>query len=210
MPPRPLRSRYLDILLALTLCLVAACVVAQAAVLMAADWLATSSRYEVARWAELGKTFDEAEWEQARVQLDRAVALTPEDASLHDSVSQLHAVKAQSLWTTGAADSPEMEAYRKAVNALERSVKIRPTNALSWANLTLMRYTVGTEADTLFATWQEAARLGPREQVVETLLISMLGSMPVMTEEMADWGEARKPGLRAYLEAQPQKPAPRP
>lgn len=210
MPRRPLRSRYLDIVLALTLCVTATCVVVQAAVLMAADWLATSSRYEVARWAELGKKFDELEWEQARIQLDRALALTPEDAALHDSMAQLHAVKAQSLWTTGAAGSPEMEAYSKAVAALERSVKIRPTNALSWANLTLMRYTVGTEADTLFATWQEAARLGPREQAVETILISMLTSMPMMTEDMVEWGEVRKPGLRAYLEAQPQTPAPRP
>lgn len=199
----PLRSKLLDILLALTLCLVATCVVAQAAVLMAADWLATSSRYEVARWAELGKKFDENEWDQARIQLDRALALTPEDAALHDSVSQLHAVKAQSLWTTGAADSPEIEAYRKAVSSLESSVKIRPTNALSWANLTLMRYTVGTEADTLFATWEEAARLGPREQTVENLLIPMLISMPMMTEEMVEWADVRKPGLRAYLEAQP-------
>jgi tetratricopeptide (TPR) repeat protein len=210
MPPRPLRSRYLDILLALTLCLVASCVVAQAAVLMAADWLATSSRYEIARWAELGKKFDEAEWEQARVQLDRALALTPEDAALHDSVSQLHAARAQSLWTTGAVGSPEMDAYSKAVKSLETSVKLRPTNALAWANLTLMRYTMGTDTDTLFATWEEAARLGPREQAVETLLISMLVSMPMMTQEMLEWGEARKPGLRAYLEAQPQAPASRP
>ena len=56
---RSLRSRPLDILLAVSLCAVAASVVQQSAVLMASDWLATSSRYEVARWAELGKEFDE-------------------------------------------------------------------------------------------------------------------------------------------------------
>jgi len=207
---RSLRSRPLDILLAVSLCAVAASVVQQSAVLMASDWLATSSRYEVARWAELGKEFDEAEWEHARQQLERALALTPEDAALHDSMSQLHAVKAQSLWNAnGGTGSPEVtDAYRKAVASLEKSVEIRPTNALSWANLALMRYTVGTEAETLFATWEEAARLGPREQVVENVLVTMLGSMPMMTEDMVEWGDARRPGLRAFLEAQAEPAAP--
>ena len=200
---RSLRSRPLDILLAVSLCAVAASVVQQSAVLMASDWLATSSRYEVARWAELGKEFDEAQWEHARQQLERALALTPEDAALHDSMSQLHAVKAQSLWNAnGGMESPEVTAaYRDAVASLEKSVAIRPTNALAWSNLALMRYTVGSDADTLFTTWEQAARLGPREQPVENILTAMLGSMPVMTEDMLTWGDERRPGLRKFVEA---------
>jgi tetratricopeptide (TPR) repeat protein len=201
------RHRWLNGLLAGTLCVVAACVVQQAAVLMAADWTSSVTRHDVGKWATGAVPHTPEQWEQARRDLQEAIALTPRDATLHDALAQLHGIRGRELWTTGAADSPEVAAYREALVYQEASIRLRPTHAMAWANLALMQYAVNETPDALFKSWREAARLGPREgEVTETLVYIATQIWPFAPDDIRQWVETRKPGLSAKLDASTTQP----
>jgi len=201
------RHRWLNGLLAGTLCVVAACVVQQAAVLMASDWTSSATRHAVSKWAIGAVPHTPEQWEQARQDLQEAIALTPRDATLHDALAQLHGIRGRELWTTGAEDSPEVAAYREALVHQEASIRLRPTHAMAWANQALMQYAVNETPDALFKSWREAARLGPREgEVTETLVYIASQIWPFAPDDIRQWVEARKPGLSAQLDQSTAKP----
>lgn len=195
------RHRWLNRLLAGTLCVVAACVVQQAAVLMAADWSSSMARNELDKWATSKTPYTPAQRDQVRRALENAVALTPRDATLHDALAQLHSLEGRALWTTGAADSPEVAAYQEAMRHQKASIAARPTHAMAWANLALFQYAVNDTPEALLTSWREAARLGPREAaVIETLVYIASQTWPLATDDMRSWIEARRPGLPARLD----------
>jgi tetratricopeptide (TPR) repeat protein len=201
------RHRWLNRLLAGTLCVVAACVVQQATVLMAADWTSSTTRHDLSKWATGETAHTPEQWEAARQALQEAIALTPRDATLHDALAQLYGVRGRALWTTGAPDSPEVTAYREALSHQEASIRLRPTNAMAWANLALMQYAVNETPDVLFKSWREAARLGPREhEVTETLVSVATQIWPFAPDDIRQWVEQRKPGLSAKLEQTSRQP----
>ena len=201
------RHRWLNRLLAGTLCVVTACVVQQAAVLMAADWTSSVTRHDVSKWAAGKMTHTPEQWEQARQSLQDAIALTPRDATLHDALAQLHGIRGRELWTTGAADSPEVAAYREALAHQEASIRLRPTHAMAWTNLALMQYAVNETPEVLFKSWREAARLGPREgEVTETLVYIASQVWPFAPDDIREWVETRKPGLSVKLDESTARP----
>lgn len=195
------RHRWLNRLLAGTLCVVAACVVQQAAVLMAADWSSSMVRNELDKWVIGTTPYTPTQRDQARRVLEHAVTLTPRDATLHDALAQLHSLEGRALWTTGAEGSPEVAAYREAMRHQKTSIAARPTHAMAWANLALFQYAVNDPPAALLASWREAARLGPREAaVIETLVYVASQTWPLATDDMRSWIEAHKPGLPARLD----------
>jgi tetratricopeptide (TPR) repeat protein len=196
------RHRWLNGLLAGTLCVMAACVVQQASVLMVADWTASLARQDIVKWSSKKADHTPEQWENARRALEAASARLPQDATLHDALAQLHSLRGQQLWTTGAVDSPEVAAYAAAIVHQKTSLRVRPTHAMAWANLALMQYAVYEETDTLFASWREAARLGPREDdVIETLVYVATEMWSVAPDDVRAWVEVRRPGLSAQLDA---------
>lgn len=199
-----IRHRWLNRLLGGTLCLVAACVVQQASVLMAADWSSSLAREDLNKWVSRQVRQTPEQWEDARRALETAIARTPHDATLHDALAQLHSLQGQQLWTTGAADSPEVAAYQRAIQHQMESIRLRPTHAMAWANLALMQYAANATPEALLKSWREAARLGPREaEVIETLVYVAAQVWPLVTDDMRAWIEVRKPGLPAQLDARP-------
>ena len=198
------RHKWLNGLLAGTLCVVAACVVQQASVLMAADWSSSMTRNALDKWVRGTTPYTPAQWAQARRALEEAIARTPKDATLHEALAQLHSLEGRALWTTGAPDSPEVAAYQEAMRHQKASIALRPTHAMAWANLALMQYAVNDTPEVLLTSWREAARLGPREaEVIETLVYVASQVWPLATDDMRSWIEARKPGLPARLDATP-------
>lgn len=198
------RHRWLNRGLAGTLCVVAACVVQQASVLMAADWSSSTARHALGKWATESAPYTPEQWETARQELQDAADHTPRDATLHDALAQLYSVQGQQLWTTGAEDSPELTAYRTALAHQQTSLRLRPTHAMAWANLALIQYAVNDTPEALLKSWNEAARLGPREaEVTETLVYVATQVWPLATDEMRQWVELRKPGLAATLDKAP-------
>ena len=196
------RHRLLNGLLAGTLCIVAASVVQQASVLIAADWSSSMTRHDLNKWATGQTPHTPEQWEQARRNLVEAIARTPRDATLHDALAQLHGIKGREIWTTGAPDSPEVAAYTEAIAHQEASLRLRPTHAMAWANLALFRYAVNSTPDELFKAWREAARLGPREDEVEDTLIHIAAQVwSIAPDDVKQWSETRRPGLSAKLES---------
>ena len=198
----PMRHRWLNRLLAGTLCVVAVCVVQQAAVLMAADWRSSETRHTLGKWSRGVLAHTPAEWEQARESLQAALALTPRDATLHEAMAQLYSVQGRALWTTGEAGSPEVAAYEEAVRHQQMSLQLRPQYAMGWANLALVLYATNSPEDEVFEAWREAARLGPREDSVTQTLISIATEIwAIAPSDVQQWCEVREPGLSARMDA---------
>lgn len=196
------RHKWLNRLLAGTLCVVAACVVQQASVLMAADWSSSVARNALDKWATGQAPYTAAQRDQARRALENAIALTPKDATLHDALAQLHSLDGRDLWTTGAQDSPEVAAYQRAMQHQKVSIALRPNHAMAWANLALMQYAVNDTPETVLASWREAARLGPREDaVIETLTYVATQIWPIAPDDLRRWVEVRRPGTTERLAA---------
>ena len=205
--PAPVTSvaprRWLNGVLAGTLTVMTLCVVQQSAVLFAADWSASTTRHQLSKWTQERVTYTDAEWEQARQDLQAAIDLTPRDATLQDAMAQLHALHGQTVWTTGADDSPEVAAYRQAMRYQEASIRLRPTHAMAWANLATMLYAVNGAPEDLFRAWREAARLGPKEIDVENALVAVAADVwPIAPDDVRTWVEARRPGISTRLQAQ--------
>lgn len=207
MPPvaTPAPRRWLNGALAGTVTVMTLCVVQQAAVLFAADWSSSTTRHQLSKWTQEHVAYTDAEWEQARQDLQTAIDLTPRDATLQDAMAQLHALHGQTVWTTGADDSPEVEAYRQAIRYQEASIRLRPTHAMAWANLATMLYAVNSTPEELFRAWREAARLGPKEIDVENALVAVAADVwPIAPDDVRTWVETRRPGITAKLQAQPR------
>jgi tetratricopeptide (TPR) repeat protein len=191
----------MDIALASALTVMTLCVLQQATVLFAADWSSSTTRHQLSQWTQGGVTWTDAEWEQARQDLQDAIDLTPRDATLQDAMAQLYALQGQTQWTTGADDSPEVAAYRQAIRYQEASLRLRPTHAMAWANLTTMRYAVNSSPDELFQAWREAARLGPKEIDVENALVAVAADVWALApEDVRAWVEARRPGFSVRMQ----------
>lgn len=194
------RHKWLNRLLAGTLCVVAVCVVQQAVVLMAASWSSSIARNALDKWV-MGTAYTPAQWEQARRTLVDAIALTPKDAILHDALAQLHSLSGRAIWTTGAPDSPEVAAYREAMRHQQVSIQLRPTHAMAWANLALLQYATNDTLDALLTSWREAARLGSREDAVMDMLMYVATEIwPIAPDDLRQWVETHKPGISAELE----------
>jgi tetratricopeptide (TPR) repeat protein len=199
-----LRHRWLNRLLAGTLCVVAVCVVQQAATLMTADWASSLARQDLVKWSSGQAPYTPEQWEQARQALESTLVLTPRDATLHDALAQLHALQGRTLWTSGAPDSPEVAAYREALRHQEVSIGMRPTHGMSWANLALFHYAINGQPDDLLKAWREAARLAPREETVENTLVDVASQIwPIAPEDVRQWVEMRRPGLSIKLQQSP-------
>jgi tetratricopeptide (TPR) repeat protein len=199
------RHKWLNGLLAGTLCIVAVCVAQQASVVIAADWLSYSTINNMRKWALGESPYTTAQWEQARSDLLAAAALTPKDAILHDSLAELHALQGRALWTTGAPDSPEVALYQQALSHQMVSLQLRPTHGMAWASVALYQYAINSDAESLFKPWREAIRLSPREEDVLRTLLDMAPSVwSIAPEDIRRWIRDTDPKLAAKLESQPE------
>jgi tetratricopeptide (TPR) repeat protein len=197
-----MRHRWLNRLLAGTLCVVAVCVVQQASVLMVADWTSSLARQDLVKWSAGQAPYTPEQWEKTRLALENALASTPRDATLHDALAQLHALQGRTLWTSGAPDSPEVAAYNQALRHQAASIDVRPAHGMAWANLALFHYAVNSTQEDLLKAWREAARLAPHEDQVEATLVYVATQVwPVAPNDLRQWVEARRPGLSAQLDS---------
>lgn len=205
----PARHRWLNGLLATTLCMVAACVVQQAAVIVAADWSSSVTMQQIERWNTGETPYTPEQWEQARQALGEAIALTPKDAVLHDALGQLYSLQGRAVWTTGEPGSPELAAYQQALDHQRRSIALRPTHAMAWANQALYQTIVYAPLEEIFASWREASRLGPREgEVTQTLLEVVTQLWEYAPDDLRAWAETHQPGISARLDAKAARQQP--
>lgn len=199
--PPARRRRWPSVTLAVVTCLVAGVVIQQSAVILAADWESSIARTRMMKWAAGKEAWDDAQWERARIDLERALQLTPRDATLHDAMAQLYSIRANAVWTTGEPGTPEMALYGKAREHQEASLRIRPLHANAWANLAMVHYALNSPPEQLYHAWRQALKIGPQEpEVQQTLLTVAADTWEVAPQDVRQWAEQRKPGFGAEME----------
>lgn len=187
--------------LAVVTCLVAGVVAQQSLVILAADWESSIARTRIMKWAAGKEAWDDAQWERARLDLERALQLTPRDATLHDAMAQLYSIRANAVWTTGEPGTPELALYGKAREHQEVSLRIRPLHANAWANLAMVHYALNSPPEQLYDAWRQALKIGPQEpEVQQTLLTVAADTWEVAPPDVRQWAEQRRPGFGAEME----------
>jgi tetratricopeptide (TPR) repeat protein len=189
-------------------CAGAAVMLQQSAVILTADWQSSVARTRLMKWVAKKDGWDDMQWEAARRDLDEALALTPQDATLHDALAQLYTLKGIAEWTTGEPGTPEMALYARALAHQQASLKIRPRHANSWANLASIHYGLNSPPEQVFEAWRQALRLGPYEpEVQQTLLSVAADTWEIAPEDVRQWAEKRSPGLGAEMARQAEAEA---
>jgi tetratricopeptide (TPR) repeat protein len=169
-------------------------VLTEATAMIRADWRSSVARLQLMRWADGRETWTEEQWEQARRELNHALTLTPDDATLHDAMAQLYGLHGQRVWTTGEPGTPEMADFSQALTYQLKSLKVRPVNAYAWANLSLIHYVLNGTPDDVFDAWDQALAQGPHEaQVIRTLQFVAESTWQLAPDYMRDWLSQHNP-----------------
>ncbi len=187
-------------LFAAAVCTVALVVAQQSLVVMRADWQSSIARGRIEQWMKGKLEWDEPQWQRAVADLQEALVLTPRDATLHDAMAQLHTARANQVWATGEPGSPEMVLYGKALGYQQESLRLRPTHAVSWANLALIHYGLNSTPDDTFAAWRKALAQGPYEPEVQQLLMAVATeAWAAAPADVQQWAERQQPGLTQQM-----------
>lgn len=197
----PSRADCVKALLAALLCTAAAAVVVRESVtVFSAGWSTAPLREQLNDWAQDRQAWTQEDWDVAEQTLQQAIALTPQDTVVQDQLAQLYALRGRKEWTTGEPGSPEVGWYVKAAEVQQRSIDLRPLNAIAWANLAVSQSAASLPLEQVFATWRRAHQLGPLEPEVNAALQALV--LRYWDEAPADavaWMEQREPGVRARL-----------
>lgn len=187
-------------LFAVAVSAVALVVAQQSLVVMRADWQSSVARGRIEQWMKGKLEWDEPQWQRTVTDLQDALALTPRDATLHDAMAQLYAARANQVWTTGDAGTPEIALYGKALESQLESLRLRPTHAVSWANLALIHFGLNSTPDETFAAWRKARALGPYEAEVQQLLLTVASeAWAAAPADVQQWAEQQRPGLTRQM-----------
>lgn len=169
-----------------------------------ADQVGTRVRTDVQRWGDGAAPWTLEQWQGAKGAVEQAIAWTPNDASLHELLSALYALRGTREWGDGnPATSPGVALYRQALNHQERALQLRPLNAMAWAQMALLHYAVGEDANAMWAAWRQAHKLGPNEADVRFQLTEVARqgwwAVPADVRQAVDgWA----PGSAAKLDAE--------
>ncbi len=187
--------------MAALICTVAtAAVVHESSTVFAAGWTTALLRERLNDWAQERQAWTQEDWNAAEQTLTQAIQLTPQDTVVLDQLTQLYSIRGRKEWTGGEAGSPEVGWYVRAAEVQQRSIDLRPLNAIAWANLAVSQSAAGLPLDKVFATWRRANQLGPLEPEVRTTLQALVlrhwSDAPV---DAIAWMEQREPGVSARL-----------
>lgn len=193
--------RRLDYVLAGLATLVAAWGLWTGARHLQADLLSLEARQNIERWQAGKGSWQLTEWLQARRNLEAALAFTPDNASLHESLALLHMLAGRQVWAIEAARRP---LYAEARAALQRALVLRPTQGLSWARLAHSEYALAPCVPAQWAAWRQALYHAPHEPGVQIMLAELgLACDAAEPPDVRAWLVARhaQPGrLRQHIE----------
>lgn len=156
--------------------------------LIRSDFGSAAARQQVARWAA-GETAPKtaAQWEEARADIEYAVAVRPENPALHDSRGDVYVVGAELVWTTPGQRSRYLA---EAIASYKRSLALRPTEAHTWASLAAAYVGAGQLGEPLYEAWRRALKQGPYEGHVQPMLMDIaLAVWPTAAPDMKKWVE---------------------
>jgi tetratricopeptide (TPR) repeat protein len=107
------------------------------------------------------------EWLQAMEQLDHALSIAPYDPNLLFSKGQLNAIRG---YKAKGNKSISKAYYEEAALFYEKSLKIRPRDALTWVNLLIALDAVSAEPIRFNYTLQQAQDLSKNEKYLSEIV----------------------------------------
>lgn len=154
--------------------------------LLRADLLSQGARWSVTQWASTGKApASQADFDRAEAALTAALAITPDDPSLHELLGDLAGVAGRRDWADEAARPRH---YAAAVAHYQRALALRPRDPQTWASLATAYQGLGDTGPLLHQAWAQALKLGPNEGAVQPMLLeTALATWATATPAMQDW-----------------------
>jgi Tfp pilus assembly protein PilF len=140
----------------------------------AADLAAFSARQQLARLDMRREVPTPADWQQAQGELQRALALDPDNPALAEALARWYERYTLRLPRSSALRAAYLE---QSAAYLRQALVARPGSPHAWTNLALVKLRLG-QFDAEFQTaLGNARRLGPREPEVQAAL-ARLASHP--------------------------------
>lgn len=167
---RHVRTRRVDYVIALLVTAVGAWVAWTSVQFLRAEAHSMKARYRIDAWVS-GKTpWRLPEWLEARQGLQAAVAITPDNATLHDYLAALHMLRGRQAWSV----EPLRHAfYGEAREHQLRALALRPTHANGWAALAQAEYALEPCSASQWDAWRKALYFGPYEGPVQMALADL-------------------------------------
>jgi len=176
-------------LAALVITVVGVGVIYEAQRIFRAETVAVGARYRVGKWiSSIREPYSAQELEQARLDIERAMAITPENASLLSDLADWYVVASDQ---DGVDEGRRRQLLLQAVTQYRAALKLRPVDPAPWAGLASAYHGLN-DLPNMQAAWQEAYRIGPNEGYVQPVLMHLVlanwenGATP----EMQDWAKA--------------------
>lgn len=175
-------------LAALVITVVGVGVIYEAQRIFRAETVAVGARYRVGKWiSSIREPYSAQELEQARLDIERAMAITPENASLISDLADWYVVASDQ---DGVDEDRRRQLLQQAVAQYRAALALRPVDPAPWAGLASAYHGLN-DLPNMQAAWKEAYRIGPNEGYVQPVLMHLVlanwdnGATP----EMQDWAK---------------------
>jgi len=157
--------------------------------LIVADFASMGARYRIDRWIGGAAKWTVPEWVEARAALDEAIATTPDNPMLHDYLGSLYALRGIQAWRSEVL---RKSLFAEAARHQKISLKYRPQNGPTWANLALSLHALGEPQPVVADALLQALRQGRNEfqvrRVLSDLTLATWNSAPI---ELKTWLKER-------------------
>lgn len=132
-----------------------------------ADASYVSARHAIVQWTQARRSPGPQEWRGARDALVSAHDLEPDNPLFVEELGRLYELRARGLDAT----LPVVRAFlSRALDEFRNAAHMRPASPITWTNIALVKYRLGTLDAEFYAAAQRAARLGPWEPGVQRVL----------------------------------------
>lgn len=148
--------------------------------------VAGKARYQTDKWVS-GATAvpSSTALERALGDMNAAVHITPDDASLQEQLGDLHMVAAEYLKDDLALRDTHLKA---ALAQYQQALQLLPTDPQTWASLAATYHAMGEAGAPMQQAWLKSLALGPNEGHVWPMLLELaLANWAQTTPEMQAW-----------------------
>lgn len=167
---RHVRTQRVDYVIAALLTLVGAWVLWTGSQFVRAELHSMQARYRIDTWLSGQARWRLPEWLEAREGLRAAVAITPDNATLHDYLAALHMLRGRQAW---ADETLRHAFYGEAREHQRRALALRPSHGNGWAALAQAEYALEHCSSPQWEAWRKALHFGPYEPPVQVTLADL-------------------------------------
>jgi tetratricopeptide (TPR) repeat protein len=119
---------------------------------------------EIRKWQEGGRQFGEKDWVRLQTNLEKALALDPNNPD----TNHFMAIALEGKYANLPPKTVDAEpARRAALNYYRKAIQLRPVWPHTWIDLALVKYRLGELDQDFYDAWHRGVELGPWEPGVQ-------------------------------------------